>query len=229
MRRLGKKYDADQVEEIAQLFLSLRLVDINVREVRKSRGVSNAPYLSADGSNVGEFLIRLQKDFPEAFSDIEHDMQYVLPTFERFVLRASGGGDEYITILIKEKMFSEPIPLDRASFGTVRAIVLFAMLHDPQPPHLTCIEEIDHGFHPQALDRIVTRLRDATDRTQVIVATHSPALVNRIKASEMILFRRDEKTGGTRAFRPDEKFVQDAKQEFGYELGELWFAGLLDE
>lgn len=228
LRRLGRRYDADQVEEFAQLFLSLRLIDINVRRVREPSRLTTDTALAADGSNVGQFLIRLAEQHPEAFDDIQSDMRAVLPTFERFVFSRSGGGDDYIRISVKEKVFDEPIPLDRTSFGTIRAIVLFSMLHDPDPPRLTCIEEIDHGFHPQALDRLVIRLREATERTQIIVATHSPALVNRINADELVLFRRDVSTGGTRIERPDPDFVAKARQEFGYELGELWFAGLLD-
>ncbi len=62
-------------------------------------------------------------------------------------------------------------PLASASFGTIRALALLAMLHDPDPPKLTCVEEVDHGLHPYALDRIVERLRDASTRTQVLAAT----------------------------------------------------------
>lgn len=101
------------------------------------------------------------------------------------------------------------------------------MLHDPEPPKLTCIEEIDHGLHPHALDRLVDRLREAAERTQIILATHSPALVNRLDPRELIIVERDEGTGSTRAVKPDLAMVQQLQKETGYELGELWFSGSL--
>lgn len=228
LRKLGEDYEADQVEEMAQLFLSLRLVDIDVRRLRNSPRAVDSAYLSPTGSNVASFLLRLREEDSLAFDIIEEDMRFVLPTFEKFVIEERGGGDRYVAISVKEKPFADPIPLDRLSFGTIRAVVLFSMLNDPNPPKLTCIEEIDHGFHPGALDRLVERLREATTRTQIALATHSPALVNRMEPEELIMFSRDIDSGSTIVSRPDAEFVRSAREEYGYELGELWFAGLLD-
>lgn len=101
------------------------------------------------------------------------------------------------------------------------------MLHDPNPPRLTCLEEIDHGFHPHALDRVVERLREASERTQIIVATHSPALVNRLEPGELIIFERDPNTGATRIADLDPARARKMEQESGYRMGELWFSGIL--
>lgn len=87
------------------------------------------------------------------------------------------------------------------------------------------MEEIDHGLHPHALDRIVDRLREASKKTQIILATHSPALVNRLRPEELIIVERDEKNGGTRIIRPDKELVRSLQDETGYGLGELWFSG----
>jgi len=73
-----------------------------------------------------------------------------------------------------------------------------ALLHDPAPPRLTCIEEVDHGLHPYALDRLVERMRSAATRTQLLLATHSPALVNRLRPEELIICERDAEAGASR-------------------------------
>ena len=106
-------------------------------------------------------------------------------------------------------------------------MALFAMLNDPYPPKLTCIEEIDHGLHPHALDRLMLRLREASEKTQIVVATHSPALVNRLRIDELIIVERDEGTSATRVIRPNHQIFEDLRKETGYELGELWFSGAL--
>ena len=229
LRRLGEDYEASQVEEVAELFLRLRFVDINVKRLGDRVPARESGRLREDGSNVAPFLLRLREEEPDAFSDVERDMRAILPTFERFEISRHGGGDDYVTLSIKETPFGDPTPLDQSSFGTLRAVVLFSMLNDPNPPGLTCIEEIDHGFHPQALDHLVDRMREATERTQIVLATHSPALVNRLQPDELIMFQRNQGTGGTVACKPSERFVQKAREKYGYELGELWFAGLLDD
>lgn len=229
LRKLGEEYDAKQVEEIATLFEDLRLIDINVSAARRASQLSKGKRLSPDGSNIAAYLLRLRDEEPAAFTSIEEDVGAVLSTFDGFIFEQLGGGSEAVSIKLSEKPFEKPFPLDRASFGTMRAIVLFSMLNDPNPPRLTCVEEIDHGFHPQALDRLVERLREASERTQLLVATHSPALVNRLETAELIMFVRNQDDGATEIVRPDPGIVNRMRESSGYELGELWFSGLLED
>lgn len=101
------------------------------------------------------------------------------------------------------------------------------MLYDPNPPALTCVEEVDHGLHPQALELIVERMREASRRTQFIVATHSPALVDRLKPSEFIVCDRDD-SGASIIPALSEEEVRSIVAETGDQpLGELWFSGVL--
>jgi predicted ATPase len=104
---------------------------------------------------------------------------------------------------------------------------LLALLYDPEPPALTCVEEIDHGLHPQALSLLVERLREASERTQFLIATHSPALTDRLKPEELLICeRRDDGSSAIPALSLDqvEKIVADSE---GLPLGELWFSGAL--
>ena len=178
-------------------------------------------------ANLAPYLLFLQRERQEIFEEICEDVRFVLPGFTGFKFLPIEGGEDALRVDIMEDHLSGTTPLARASYGTIRAIAIFAMLHDPAPPQLTCLEEIDHGLHPHALDRIVDRLRDASNRTQIILATHSPALVNRLKPEELIIVERDEKTGGSRILRPDIALVHSLQAETGYGLGELWFSGSL--
>ncbi|MBM4394608.1 MAG: ATP-binding protein [Deltaproteobacteria bacterium] len=56
-------------------------------------------------------------------------------------------------------------PLANASYGTIRALAILALLYDPNPPLLTCMEEIDHGLHPHVFDRLVELMRQASRHT----------------------------------------------------------------
>lgn len=227
LRRLGELYEASQVEELAQIFLQLRLFEINVDKARLPSETMYSERLSADGSNLASFLYWLRDKHPAVFSRLCSDMSQILPSFESFEFAEIGGADSAVRIDLREKGLSGFTPMARASYGTIRALALLAMLHDPNPPRLTCLEEVDHGLHPHALDLIVDRLREASSRTQIVLATHSPALVNRLKVEELIVAERDLTTGGTRIFRPSGSVVRRLSDETGYGLGELWFSGVL--
>jgi predicted ATPase len=227
LRRLGKEYEAEQIEALAQVFEQLRLFDIDVERVRRPSRGSTSHQLNADASNLAPFLYSLKEDWPETFEKLCDDVRFVLPAFEEFKFIELGGSERAVQIDLVEKHLSGSTPLARASFGTLRAIALFAMLHDPAPPRLTCLEEIDHGLHPHALDRLVDRLREASQKTQIILATHSPALVNRLSPNELVVIERDAESSATRVIPIDESAILSLKNETGYGLGELWFSGTL--
>jgi predicted ATPase len=104
---------------------------------------------------------------------------------------------------------------------------ILALLYDPEPSALTCIEEVDHGLHPQALELLVQRLRDASERTQLIIATHSPTLADRLTPEEMIICeRRSDGSSAIPAISlPQMHEIVTASG--GQPLGELWFSGAL--
>ena len=139
-----------------------------------------------------------------------------------------GGSAPAVAVKLVERGLADSTYLEDASFGTVRVLALLALLYDPDPPDLTCIEEIDHGLHPYLFDRLVERLREAARRTQILVATHSPALVNRLRPAELIVVER-AKDGSTRmpAITPGQIREKYRTVEGRLELGELWFSGTL--
>ena len=228
LRRLSDTYGSPQWNAFAEVVEQTRLFEIDVPSIKRpSLGQTDEDFLYSDASNLADFLLKLRKTHPAVFSLICDDVKFVYPSFSGFEFVQIGGGESALRLDVRETYLSGATPLARASFGTIRAIALFAMLHDPNPPKLTALEEIDHGLHPHALDRIVDRLRQASAHTQVILATHSPALVNRLNPAELIIVEREDSTGATKVFRPNRTLINRLKQETGYELGELWFSGAL--
>lgn len=70
------------------------------------------------------------------------------------------------------------IPATRLSDGTLRYLCLLAILCDPDPPPLICIEEPELGLHPDVLPKLADHLLAASKYTQLIVTTHSDVLVD---------------------------------------------------
>ncbi|HYO56547.1 AAA family ATPase [Archangium sp.] len=226
--RLSAAQGGNEVRKVAELFSTFRVFDVDARAARQPSVISSSPTLQPDASNLAAFLHYLSRD-GDTFDRLQEDARAIVPGLERIHLREVGGAAEAITLELEEFGLKGRTTLAEASFGTVRAIALLAMLYDPSPPLLTCVEEIDHGFHPYVFDRLVERLRWASERTQFLIATHSPSLVNRLQADELIVCERDPRTGESRIPAADPKDVrameERAKGRMG--LGELWFTGSL--
>lgn len=225
--RLGPDRGGDQVRTIADLFSSFVVFDVDVPAARKPAAI-HGEELFTDASNLAAFLDGLSRH-EEWFAALEEDARAMIPGYKRMHFKPIGGAEEAVAVEIEESGLRGRTPLSQASYGSIRALALLALLYEPSPARLTCVEEIDHGLHPHVFDRLVDRLRWASERTQLLIATHSPVLVNRLHASELIVCERDVETGETRmpAIDPADVRAMEEKLAGKMGLGELWFTGTL--
>ena len=71
-------------------------------------------------------------------------------------------------------------------------------------------------------------MREASGRTQIIAASHSPTLVNRLESEELILCDRDPETGESVIPVLTAGQLAASRGTSGRGLGELWYSGVLD-
>lgn len=226
--RLGPSEGGEQVEALAKLFATFRVFDPMVHLVRQPSRDTTSPQLAADASNLAAFLLYLADEHPEVYKRLEEDARLFVPGLQELVLKQIGGAGQGTVLSLREQGLTGVTDLADASFGSLRALALLALLYDPHPPRLTCVEELDHGLHPYVLDRLVELLRQASERTQLIVATHSPPLVNRLTSGELIVCEKGE-DGASHIPAVAPEVVREMEREVAGELGlgELWFTGAL--
>ena len=87
----------------------------------------------------------------------------------------SNNGDAELFLL---EGYTKPIPLERASDGTLRLIAYHILLNQTNLPPLIAIEEPERNLHPGALTDIANVFEQLSDRTQVIITTHSSQLLD---------------------------------------------------
>lgn len=227
--RLGKESGGDQIDLLARLFTTFRVFEIDAAKARAPSRFDPtiATSLDSDAGNLAAFLQWLSLNHQEVFAQLEEDLRVIVPSVAAIDFVPVGGSDDSLALQLTEKGLSGPTSLAEASFGTVRALALLAMLHDPNPPRLTCVEEIDHGLHPHALDRIVERMRSASRRTQLLVVTHSPALANRLEPREIVVCERNYDSGASKIPAIASSKVEAMAKASGLLPGELWFSGAL--
>jgi predicted ATPase len=117
------------------------------------------------------------------------------------------------------------VPATRLSDGTLRYLCLLAILCHPKPPPLVCIEEPELGLHPDILPTLADLLRDASERCQLIVTTHSDALVDALTNTPDSVIVCEKHEGQTELHRLNKEDLSDWLKR--YSLGELWRKGEL--
>lgn len=97
----------------------------------------------------------------------------------------------------------------------------FEALQYLDPVAVLCLEEPENGLHPQRIKEVLGILRHISEQgTQVLLATHSPLVLNELGPAEVTLLTRPS-GGGTRAtpLTDTNNFRRRAQV---YALGELW-------
>ncbi len=98
-----------------------------------------------------------------------------------------------------------------------------ALLLDPTPPPLICIEEPEIGLHPDILPTIAEMLIEASQRTQLIITTHSDSLVSALSAYPEAVIVCERDNTGTHLHRLEPDKLKDWLEN--YTLGDLWLMG----
>ena len=135
-------------------------------------------HLEPDGSNLGLVLNRLRRD-PQVKQKLLTALCALYDGIDDFEVQIEGGT---VQVFLTEGRFVTPA--SRLSDGTLRYLCLLAILCHPSPPPLICIDEPELGLHPDILHTLAVLLREASERTQVIVTTHSDLLVDAMTDAE---------------------------------------------
>ena len=153
LRRLPKEEGGEEIERFARLFTTFRVFNADVDRARRPGRIRDErESLSQDASNLASVLVQLLSD-ADRFEDFMADARAMVPGLEAIEFEEYGAGSPALAVKLVERGLKNSTYLDDASFGTVRILALLALLYDPSPPLLTCIEEIDHGLHPYLFDR----------------------------------------------------------------------------
>ena len=181
--------------------------------------------LSPTGDNLPNVIQYLKEQHPQRLEEILRTLSARIPRLEK--VEALVMQDGRLLLEIKDAPFSHPILAKYASDGTLKLLAYLTVLFDPNPPQLVGIEEPENHLHPQLLPQLAEECRSASANTQLMITTHSPFFVDRLKPEELWVLYRDEK-GFTQAKRTAD--MQGIKQfiDNGSLLGSLWMEDFFD-
>ena len=174
-------------------------------------------FLLEDGRNLGLVLNRLKRE-PKVKDRILETMRQLYEGVIDLEISIEGG-----TVQVFAQEGNIMVPATRLSDGTLRFLCLLAILCHPNPPPLVCIEEPELGLHPDVLPVLGDLLREASQRCQLIVTTHSDRLVDTLTDTPESVVVCEKHDGKTEMHRLDKADLAEWLER--YSLGDLWTRG----
>lgn len=173
--------------------------------------------LDPEARNLGLVLNRLRRE-PAVKQRLLKALSTLYEGIDDYDIQIEGGT---VQVFFHEGRFT--VPATRLSDGTLRYLCLLAILCHPNPPPLVCIEEPELGLHPDVLPTLAELLKEAAERTQLIVTTHSDVLVDALTdVPESVLVAEKTETGTSLTRLDANKLAPWLKK---YRLGQLWTRG----
>jgi len=222
---LSQRKDPDQYPELTWLgkqFEAIRIYrewSFGRKAILRQPQSADAPndYLLEDCSNLGLVLNKLRGNY-KAKKRILELMYDFYEGIEDFDIKVEGGT---VQLFLQEGEFM--IPATRLSDGTLRFLCLLAILCNPDPSPLICIEEPELGIHSDIIPTIAKLLKEASKVTQIIVTTHSEVLVDELTETPESVLVCEKHEGSTQLRRLEKDLLEDWLKR--YSLGELWRKG----
>ena len=180
--------------------------------------------MSKTGDNLANVIQYLAEQHGDRLEQIFEVLRRRVPRIERVLAETMPDGR--LLLQIKDAPFSHPVLAKFASDGTLKMLAYLVLLYDPEPPPFIGIEEPENFLHPRLLPELAEECRAASDRTQLLVTTHSPFFLNALRPDEVRVLWRDDK-GYTQTRRAADLAGVSEFVEQGALLGQLWMEGQL--
>ncbi|MCX5671898.1 MAG: AAA family ATPase [Planctomycetota bacterium] len=149
--------------------------------------------LWATGENLGTVLHEMltRHDHRPSAELLRDFMKVAYPSFEEISAETAFGTPPSVLVRVREAGMQRPMELWDLSDGMLRFLCLGAALLNPLPPPFVAIDEPEAGLHPRLLPIIADIIKTASERTQVLITTHSPDLLNQFDLDDVAVMSRE--------------------------------------
>ncbi len=221
---LGQFSDHPRVAALREFITGWYVSYLSADSARGQPEAGPQERLTKTGDNLANVIQNLAERHEGQLERIFGVLRKRVPRIERVFAETMPDGR--LLLQIKDAPFSQPVLARFASDGTLRMLAYLVLLYDPTPPPFVGIEEPENFLHPRLLPELAEECRVATERTQLLVTTHSPFFLNALRPEEVRVLWRDEQ-GYTQTRRASDLTGVPQFVEQGALLGHLWMEGQL--
>jgi predicted ATPase len=222
---LGQFQKHPRVSALRRFITGWYLSYLSAADARGTPEAGPEERLSQSGDNLPNVMQHLSERHPDVLERVLSVLTSRVPRLERVEARPLEDGR--LLLQVKDAPFDRPILAKYASDGTLKMLSYLIVLHDPEPPPLIGIEEPENHLHPRLLPELAEECRLATERSQLLVTTHSPFFLDGLLPEQVWVLYRDE-NGYTQAKCAADMELVPRMIEHGASLGNLWTEGYFD-
>ena len=220
---LGQLSEHPRVAALREFITDWYVSYLSVDQMRNQPEAGPQERLNKSGENLPNVIQYLQEQHYERLQKIFTVLQQRIPRLEK--IQTESMPDGRLLLQIKDAPFVQPILSKFASDGTMKMLAYLTLLYDPEPPHFIGIEEPENFLHPRLLPGLAEECRAAASHSQLLITSHSPFLLNAMRADEVRILYRDEE-GFTHAMRAcDIRGIPELMKAGSANLGYLWMEG----
>lgn len=223
-----------EVERMTRCFASARVYALEPANMSSAVQFHAVRELSRSGNNLTGTLSYIQDQDDGSFGRLRDEMHRWLPEFDGIIFKNDDNGNR--SLHLRQTGTKAQVPATELSEGTLLALALLAIVHQPGAPTLIGLEEPDRGLHP----RLLREVRDALYRisfpsdfgikrqpVQVIVTTHSPLFLDLFKDHPEQIIISEKNADGSATFKSLADDPQLQEMIGDSPLGEVWYSGVL--
>jgi predicted ATPase len=213
-----------QPEELRRILATAtqyHALDVGPRApVKLPQAMKPATLPGPDGEDLVPYLYYLRETDRDRFDSIGDSLIAAFPDFAGLSFPPVAAG--MLAMTWSDRQFDKPFYMNELSEGTLRFLWLVSLLQSPHLSTVTMIDEPEVSLHPELLSLLADLMREASRRTQLIVATHSDRFIRFLKPKEVVVMDTDE-TGCTTATWADSLDLDHWLED--YSLDEVWRMG----
>ena len=196
--------------------------DFHIDKARPEQDKQSAKHLSKSGDNLWSFIDYLGTRHEDKFEIITKKLASRIPDLKKVEPVHTDEGK--MLLKFHYHSFDEPVLNRFASDGTIKMLAYLALLHDPEPHPLLCVEEPENQLYPHLLEELAEEFRAySADHNQVFVSTHSPDFLNAAEIDEVFWLQKED--GYTQIKRASDDQQIKAFMDKGDKMGYLWKQG----
>lgn len=193
LKALGQFKKFEAASQLRELIEGWSVSDFRIEKARMEPDAAPAQHLNEDGSNLALYAQYLHEDHPKVFADLLKRMARRVPGVQEVTPEDTGDGR--IALRFRDAAFDKGFLARYVSDGTIKMFAYLALLADPEPHPLLCIEEPENQLYPNLLPILAEEFASYTqsrrNKAQVFVTTHSPDFLSAVPLESVYWLKKE--------------------------------------
>ena len=182
---LGASRGAVGLDYLRREIVDFEAYSIFPNTLRTRQNPTNDERLHSDGSNFASVFRALSRNKAgqQNRTDIIDSVRAVVPALQDINVQLVGGFLTPVFRVVEADSSQHEFNVSQMSDGTLRILGLLTALYHPNRPQVLALEEPEQTVNPGILLILADAIKTVTGKSQILVTTHSPSLIDHFDIS----------------------------------------------